>query len=266
MRIAFGGHEVEIRADDTSVLGSLAGSYRHMKGAAQAPPASVSEIRRVPDGSYQVIPAHGDPATRATLHDAVRWARTQVTEGFLRARRDLMWLHGAAVAREGRAIILPGRRGEGKSTLATALCELGWSFLTDDLIPLDPSALRAHPFPRVPEVREDPGEEQPRDWVARAPKSSYDVSRRLATGPLPVAAVVFPRARRGSDAPTLATVGAGEAVLAIAEGCWNFADLGELAPASLSRLVSDVPTRALTFSDAEAAARLVAGWFDAGAR
>ncbi len=41
-------------------------------------------------------------------------------------------LHGAAVARGGRAVLVLGRSGQGKSTLAAALCKAGATLYADD--------------------------------------------------------------------------------------------------------------------------------------
>jgi hypothetical protein len=265
MRIAFGESEVEIRADDTLLLGSLAESYRHMKGTGRGPASAVAEIRRS-DTGYRVTSATGVSARREKLGMAIRWARQQVTEGFIRARGDLLWMHGAAVGRGSGALLLPGRRGQGKSTLATALCARGWSFLTDDLVPLDPASLRIIPFPRVPEVREDPGEDHPVEWLNRAPKRTFDIRKHISPEALTVAAIVFPRARRGGAVGALDACTSAEAVLAIAEGCWNFSELGTLAPATLSRLVAGVPSRTMSFSDADAAAETLTAWYDGGGR
>lgn len=50
-------------------------------------------------------------------------------------------LHGAAVARDGRAVVLLGRSGQGKSTLAASLCVSGSAeLLGDDAVAIDPSA------------------------------------------------------------------------------------------------------------------------------
>ncbi len=49
-------------------------------------------------------------------------------------QRGLLVLHGSGVARDGQAIGFVGESGWGKSTLASALVDRGWSLLTDDLL------------------------------------------------------------------------------------------------------------------------------------
>lgn len=49
-------------------------------------------------------------------------------------QRGLLVLHGSGVARDGRAVGFVGESGWGKSTLASALVDRGWSLLTDDLL------------------------------------------------------------------------------------------------------------------------------------
>jgi hypothetical protein len=52
-------------------------------------------------------------------------------------RRGKYGVHAAAVARNGRSLLLPGTSGAGKSTLTIALIRSGFDFLGDDITLLD---------------------------------------------------------------------------------------------------------------------------------
>jgi len=64
----------------------------------------------------------------------------------LRGKGHLV-LHGSVVAKAGRAAILTGPSGAGKTTLAMALLERDWSLLADDLAVLELPSLRCLPVP-----------------------------------------------------------------------------------------------------------------------
>ncbi len=60
------------------------------------------------------------------------------------------WLvvHAAVLERDGRAVVLPGPPGAGKSTLTAALCLSGWRLLSDELTMIAPDDLSLTPLPR----------------------------------------------------------------------------------------------------------------------
>ncbi len=61
--------------------------------------------------------------------------------------RDAVVLHAAAVARRGRALLLVGPSGQGKTTLTTELVRRGWGFMADDFAALTAGGI-VRPLPR----------------------------------------------------------------------------------------------------------------------
>lgn len=63
-------------------------------------------------------------------------------------RQGLMGVHGAALARDGQAVLLRAANGGGKSTLAFAGFRRGWQALAEDVVWLDESRSRWWGLPR----------------------------------------------------------------------------------------------------------------------
>lgn len=65
---------------------------------------------------------------------------------------SLIFLHAAAVAIDGRVLVLPGRSGSGKSTLVAELVRRGARYLSDEYAPVDRDG-RIAPYARPITVR-----------------------------------------------------------------------------------------------------------------
>lgn len=63
-------------------------------------------------------------------------------------------LHAAVVDRDGRALLLPGLPGSGKSTLCAALIHRGWRLLSDELTLLRPADGRLMPIARAVSLKD----------------------------------------------------------------------------------------------------------------
>ncbi|HRV95310.1 MAG TPA: serine/threonine protein kinase [Anaerolineae bacterium] len=92
------------------------------------------------DGTKFVINGSGNriwatwlPAT--SLEDTATYLLGPIL-GFVLRLRGITCLHASAVAIDGRAVILVGPAGAGKSTTAAALARLGYPILSDDIVAL----------------------------------------------------------------------------------------------------------------------------------
>ncbi len=92
-----------------------------------------------------------EPSPGADAIDLAK-VRASLVPALLRHASGRLTLHGAAVARGGRAVSLLGPSGAGKSTLAATLCaDQGASLVADDTTALDfdGAAVRVTPTERV---------------------------------------------------------------------------------------------------------------------
>jgi hypothetical protein len=93
-------------------------------------------LLRVPRLARFLITAGRDIAVEiepgVTNRDAAGFVLGRVF-GILLHQRGALVLHGAAVAKDGRAAVICGAAGAGKSTLAAALCRRGCALVADDI-------------------------------------------------------------------------------------------------------------------------------------
>jgi hypothetical protein len=152
------------------------------------------------------------------------------------------------------AIVLPGPWGRGKSTIALQLYDNGWSFLSDDIVPLDPTSATAIPFLATPQVRSDTQSALPRDQFSRLSKSSVSIdAARVADGPIPVSLIVFPHFHAGTKTE-LVSISPGQAAGALLENCLSFPENTDETIQALCAMVEHTPAYRLHFCDAAEAA------------
>ena len=170
--------------------------------------------------------------------------------------RDLLLIHAGAVAREGAAILLPGKAGSGKSTLVLALLRRGFAYLSDELGAIDPVTRRIYPFEKrigldhaalahfgdlethlqdqaAPELDTEKRHVRPEDVGARV------------SGPVEPRSIVFLSDDR-SGPPRLTPVPRAETVMRLAENSTNLYRFGERGVILLADIVQMTQAYALT--------------------
>lgn len=183
------------------------------------------------------------PALTVAFSHLVFEANQQAIEGSPRRVR----IHAGGVGVGGRAVALPGAMGAGKSTLTAGLVAAGLTYLTDEVVAIDPVGGAVTPYGKPISLGVAPDELVVPAWTpepdARRLLGASGLVPAAVLGavgrdPLALGAVVLPNYVR--DAPTrIDAVGSAEALAAIAAHTFHLDEPGTLA--SLARLVADVP-------------------------
>jgi hypothetical protein len=131
------------------------------------PPGAVTKPPAVGDGRFAITPASADGFDVTAGNNTVqRDATRQVALGMLDAQIRLhvaewaphhVFVHAGVIARNGRALAIPGTSFSGKTTLVAALLSTGVEYLSDEYLVLDPTG-RANPYPRPLSIRPTEGE------------------------------------------------------------------------------------------------------------
>ena len=115
--------------------GSIALSYR-----VSAAPSTAGFLLHPPDGC--ALPA-------ADLGELVFQLEKAIIVAVQRCRPDLLFLHAAALERDRAVWLFVGASGSGKSTTAWGLLHHGFSYLSDELAPVDLDTLEVLAYPHA---------------------------------------------------------------------------------------------------------------------
>ena len=176
-------------------------------------------------------------------------------------------LHAALVGDAGRAVLIPGVRGAGKTTLTSALIDRGWAYGTDEMVaverggaatslrkPLNCKPGSLERFEHVRRLRHPALAHWPTD------RAQLGVAyRRLPAGPVSITDIVVPLRSNRYASPHLAPLPAADAVRILVENSFDFERHGaDRSLETVARLVRRSRTWMLLHNDATSAAAVLA--------
>lgn len=225
--------------------------YRYLRGETGAP---------------RLFGPYGRASGGQDSSEALEWIDADIVVALQQLRPDLLFLHAAALERDGMVCLLAANAGVGKSTTAWALLHHGFSYASDELGAVDAQNL-VHPFPRALCLkRASPAPYAPPASAARVgtslhlspealPGRTVDLATRLG------AVFVLERAQQ-APAAGLRSLTAAEAAARLYPNVLNALAHPDRGLAPVLRLVGDVPCYRLSLGALDHNCALIREAFD----
>ena len=246
--IEFDRQQLTFRTNIPEVADYLTDTFCHMLVPAATSSVGVIEFNQTPEG-YALRSAESIDYTGVELEKFLPLMKDEVRLQFMRARPDLLWMHAGAIERDGGALLLAAKSGQGKSTLSTYLCEHGWRFLSDDIAPVRMDTDGVIPFPQLPVRRLHPGREVPEGELHKLERETVQVSAEgICHDETDIRGIVFIEYTKGAEAK-LVTLDQGSAAMEILRNATNFWDHKGAAVERAANLVGRVVMYRLAYDE-----------------
>jgi hypothetical protein len=279
-RYAMHGVDLEVRTDVEAAAAAVAISYDafalsgpHLTESA---PVTIAAHRsgdriKLTDHRGRIAYVVGETAAVLGLLDRVVMAVLDELHS-----RGILGTHGGVVAIDGRAVLLSGRSGRGKSTLTLGLIRRGADWLSDELALIAADDVTVLPFPRALHVSPSTADllpelsflhERPRhdlgggsEWSVAPDDLARAFETRLA-GPTRLAGILLlDGSPDPARAPEIARVAPALATMELLRGTPAAADDFAGTMRRLSEIAARCSTARLRVGELDRTARLVADW------
>lgn len=148
-------------------------------------------LRETDSEGYEVT-VDGVPwLEHASLDVAVGMLDAQIRICVATNARERIFVHAGVVAQGGAAVVIPGESFSGKTTLVSAMVQLGATYYSDEYAVLDDRG-RVHPYPRRLSIRGS-------DGSATRERHVSELGGVAAEDSADLAAVVITRYRPGAE-------------------------------------------------------------------
>ncbi|MFQ5963288.1 MAG: hypothetical protein ACE5KZ_03280 [Candidatus Scalinduaceae bacterium] len=254
--VAFKGHQVAVCSNIPEVIELIERSFSKMLESEST--RIVGRLEVFTEGEkYHLVGNITASEEYRSLGDILDNIHKEVIYQLIQANPELLWLHAGAAAYQDCAVVFPGAWGRGKSTIVTSLCENGWSYLSDDIVPIDLNSGKVIPFFRTPTIRKNSGQKMSLSSLEELQKLEIDLKQnRLCREPMPISGIIFPFYSHGSSA-RLVPYSPAVATLELLGSCMNYENHREGAVRQLCNLVKNLAVSRLYYSIGEQAAELI---------
>jgi hypothetical protein len=151
------GCVVAIECRDQAAAELIRANYAAMQIYRCANPDLSYEVRRRGNGSqFRLTRQGGERIIAADEGELLFVLEKGLTIELQKIRRELYFIHAAALSFAGQGFLIAAPSGSGKSTTAWALLHHGFDYLSDELAPVDLGSLRLQPYPHALCLKKEP--------------------------------------------------------------------------------------------------------------
>ena len=189
------GRVIRISCGDPLPFDLLAQTY----GSMLCGNAAKADLEYVVEGDHErgfrITRAGSEPLRAREDGEFLFRFEKDMTIELQRRRRDLYFIHAAAVEFGGKAALLAGPSGEGKSTITWGLLHYGFRYLSDELAAVSLHTMRVHPYAHALCLKEEPPAYPLPLQILRTSRTLHVPVRLLPSPtlsqPLPITAICF---------------------------------------------------------------------------
>lgn len=141
-----GGCRIRVESDQKNILEDFHACVRHIEDFHVGPIATNFSLTQKDDG-YVICKNQKKIHCLSSVNDLIVQAAWEMIEVGCNIPDRLLTVHGGAVANKNSCCIIAGTGGSGKTTLVAGLAASGFTFIADDVIPIESRSGLLVPIP-----------------------------------------------------------------------------------------------------------------------